>query len=204
MNNAITKEKMMTVREVSEILGVTTEAIIKHIRLLYPNLLQHGKTTYLAENQIIEIKKKMQQTTKVVSAKTELEYMQMASDVMLFFKSKVDFLTEQNNRLETEKIINAPKIDFYNAVTGSNNTLEIGKVAKLLNKQLGRNKLFEILREKKILMNGNIPYQKYIDRGYFRVIESKYTKNDGSTHISLKTVVFQRGIDFINKIVGKK
>ena len=56
-------------------------------------------------------------------------------------------------------------------------------------------------RKKKILQRDNIPYQKFIDKSYFRLIESKYQKPDGSTHISLKTVVYQKGIDYINKVL---
>lgn len=36
---------------------------------------------------------------------------------------------------------------------------------------LGQNKLFEFLRESKILMKNNLPYQNYIDRNYFKVTE---------------------------------
>ena len=77
----------------------------------------------------------------------------------------------------------------------------MGQVAKVLDKDIGRNKLFKILRNKKILQKDNIPFQTYIDRGYFRVIEVKYTKPDGSTNISLKTLVYQKGVNFINKVL---
>ncbi len=53
----------------------------------------------------------------------------------------------------------------------------------------------------KVLMPNNQPYQKYIDCGYFRTIEQKYTKPDGSTHINIKTVVYQKGLDFIRRKV---
>jgi len=101
---------------------------------------------------------------------------------------------------QAEKLaIMAPKADFYDAVTGSNDTIDMSQVAKTLDMGIGRNKLFELLRSKKILDNRNQPYQAYVDRGYFRIIESKYQKPDGSTHISLKTVVYQRGLDFIRR-----
>ena len=41
----------------------------------------------------------------------------------------------------------------------------------------------------------------YVDREYFRTIEQKYTTPDGSTHISIKTLVYQKGLEFIRKIV---
>lgn len=97
-----------------------------------------------------------------------------------------------------------PKVDFFDAVADSKDAIEIGQVAKVLNyPNIGRNKLFEILRDKNILMDGNIPYQKYIDRGYFRTIEQKYTLPDGSTRINIKTLVYQKGVDAIRKLLRR-
>lgn len=74
-------------------------------------------------------------------------------------------------------------------------------MAKVIDMGYGRNELFEILRNNKILMTNNMPFQKYIDMGYFRVIEQKYTKPDGSIHINFKTLAYQKGIDFIIKVL---
>lgn len=92
-----------------------------------------------------------------------------------------------------------PKADFFDTVTGCNDAVDLGTVAKVLNCGIGRTRLFEALRNKKILQNNNQPYQKFIDSGYFRVIESSYSKPDGSTHISFKTVVYQKGVDYIRR-----
>lgn len=78
------------------------------------------------------------------------------------------------------------------------------QLCKGLNRNIGRNNLFEFLRNKKILQSDNIPYQKYIDQGYFRVIESKYTIPTGETKISLKTLVLQKGVAYINKLLKEK
>ena len=81
----------------------------------------------------------------------------------------------------------------------------MSEVAKVLNYPgYGRNRLFEFLRNKKVLMANNIPYQKYVDCGYFRVIEQKYTKPSGDTAINIKTLVYQRGINFIKKLLDKE
>lgn len=93
----------------------------------------------------------------------------------------------------------APKVEFYDAVTGSTDTIDIGQAAKVLNLGYGRTTLFEKLREAKILMGNNAPMQKYVDNGWFRVVESSYNKPDGSHHVSLKTVVYQKGLDDIRK-----
>jgi prophage antirepressor-like protein len=94
-----------------------------------------------------------------------------------------------------------PKAEFYDAVAGSKDAIDIGSAAKVLDMGIGRNKLFEILRNKGVLMSNNIPYQKYIDCGYFRTIEQKYSKPDGTVCINIKTLVYQKGLDFIRKLL---
>lgn len=94
-----------------------------------------------------------------------------------------------------------PKADFFDAVTDSKDAIDIGNVAKIIDLGMGRNQLFEFLRSRNILMRNNVPYQRYIDQELFRVIEQKYQKPDGSTHIGIKTLVFQKGVDYIIKMV---
>ncbi|RRD39156.1 hypothetical protein EII29_08275 [Leptotrichia sp. OH3620_COT-345] len=49
-----------------------------------------------------------------------------------------------------------------------------------------------------------MPYQKYIDNGYFRVAESKWNDcTTGNIKISLKTVVYQKGIEHISRLLKK-
>lgn len=103
---------------------------------------------------------------------------------------------------DTERM--RPKEEFYDAVAGSKTAIEMAAVAKVLDfKGVGRNKLFEILRDERVLQSDNIPYQKYIDNGWFRTIEQKYSK-DGETYINIKTLVYQKGVDGIRKIIEKR
>lgn len=104
--------------------------------------------------------------------------------------------------IEQQKLLIAdmtPKAEFFDTVTESTTAVDIGTVAKVLNMGIGRTRLFEFLRDVGVLMKNNQPYQKYIDCGYFRVIESSYQKPDGSTHVNFKTVVYQKGVDFIRR-----
>ena len=111
---------------------------------------------------------------------------------------------EEKERLSLENEEMKPKAEFYDDVTGSSDTIEIGEVAKVLNCGIGRNKLFDFLRKEKVLMKNNIPKQHFVDEGYFRVIETKYTKLNGDVSINLKTVVYQKGVDYIRKLLKKK
>ena len=108
-------------------------------------------------------------------------------------------IIQEKDRLLAEQ---KPKVEFFDAVANSKTALPMDKVAKVLDMGIGRNKLFEILRDKKILDRSNIPYQTYVDRGYFRVVEQKYTKPTGETVVTTKTLVYQRGVDYIRKIVA--
>lgn len=92
-----------------------------------------------------------------------------------------------------------PKAEFFDAVTDSKDAIPMADVAKVLDMGIGRNKLFDFLRKQNILMENNRPYQKYIDAGYFRVVEQKFDKGYGEIGINIKTLVFQRGVDFIRK-----
>ena len=47
----------------------------------------------------------------------------------------------------------------------------------------------------------NEPYQKYMERGYFKIIEQVYEHVPGKTGINRKILVSQRGLDFIRKLI---
>jgi len=101
--------------------------------------------------------------------------------------------------------LDKPKVEFFDQVTSSKNAIDMATCAKVLNiSGFGRNNLFELLRNKKILQSNNVPYQKYVDQGYFRVIEQKYAKPDGTIQINIKTVVYQSGLDFIRRTIAKE
>jgi len=100
-------------------------------------------------------------------------------------------LAEENERLK-------PKAEMHDMFLGGKNAQPVGVVAKSLD--IGRNKLFEFLREKKILMANNVPYQRYIDAGYFRVIEKPIAMG-GNTINKAQTLVTAKGVDYIGKLL---
>lgn len=111
---------------------------------------------------------------------------------------------EENERLQLENKEMKPKAEFFDTVADSKTAISMNDVAKVLGiKGMGRNNLFEFLRNEKILMSNNVPFQIYVDRGYFRVIEQKYMKN-GEPCMNIKTLVYQKGVDFISKTIKNK
>jgi anti-repressor protein len=95
----------------------------------------------------------------------------------------------------------APKAAFYDQVADSRDAIDMRNAAAVLNiPGLGRNKLFALLRERKILDGNNIPYRDFQERGYFRVIEKSWFDSRNEAHIVLVTLIFQKGLDYIRRI----
>lgn len=116
----------------------------------------------------------------------------------------------QENLQQKEQLKKADAaVEFCQAVAKVEETEAIGDVAKLLGFQgVGRNKLFKILRDKGIFMRTgdrkNLPYQRYIDEGYFQVVETVWDNfSQGKSYISFQTRVTQRGIAYLNKLLSK-
>ena len=131
-------------------------------------------------------------------------YLSPVIDSAMLFKM-AEAMAEKEHRITALEAANQsmlPKAEFYDAVTNSPDTIDMAETAKVLNMGVGHNTIFKILRQQRVLNRNNIPYQEYIDRGYFRCIESKYTKADGTNCVNIKTVVFQKGVDFIRTTVN--
>jgi len=105
---------------------------------------------------------------------------------------------------EVEKLL--PKAEFYDAVMQTDSMITVGEAAKLLGiKGFGRNKLYNFLREEGIFQASNHPYQAYINRGWFKLVECTYNdKKSNVPIVYLKTVVFQKGVDGIRRLINKR
>ena len=167
-----------------------------------------NSATFLTENGLYEVlmlsRKPIAKQFKTEVKKILKELRLKNSRVPQTFAQALRLAAEQQEMIEAQQVLiesQKPKVEFYDCVTGSDDTIDMAEVAKVLNCGMGRNRIFQLLREKEILNNSNQPYQQFVDRGYFRVIESKFTLPDGTTRINLKTVVFQKGLDFIRSVV---
>jgi phage antirepressor YoqD-like protein len=114
-------------------------------------------------------------------------------------------LSFENKELKDVIEVQKPKVEFYDTVTKSESTFDMNEVAKLLKiPNMGSVKLFEFLREQDVLSdnkaNWNEPYQNYVNAGYFKIVETKSEDRYGKVHVNKKTVVFQKGVDFIRKL----
>ena len=141
-----------------------------------------------ARNYFIEVERQFKESTAD-------SY--MLSDPIARAKKWIEEEQERQRLASSVKEL-TPKAEFFDAVADSTDLMPMGKAAKTLNR-VGRNTLFGLLRQHKVLDGDNIPYQRYCDAGYFKVIESTY----GNGCIGLTTKVTQRGLDWLRKFLDK-
>ena len=194
-------QRTITTRELADALGVDVKTIQRAVDSLDINVARVGSnhTMVFTEEQATAIKIAIENHSKVnaLTPKTTLEKQLIIQQAMQLQQEMIAELQNKVAKLE-------PAAEFAYQICSSKDAIDIGNCAKVLNRNIGRNRLFEFLRNKNILQQDNIPYQKYIDSGYFRVIETKFTIPSGETKISLKTLVLQKGVAYINKLLKEE
>lgn len=116
---------------------------------------------------------------------------------------KALMLQTERLRIANQKIaMLAPKAEFFDTVANTDSLLSMGEVAKTLNMGIGRNNLFALLRFKGILSFDNVPYQRFVNAGYFKLTERTYEVN-GRTKVATTTYVSQKGLNYIRKVLLK-
>lgn len=94
-----------------------------------------------------------------------------------------------------------PKAKMWEIAMGTDQLFEMSAVAKILNfRNMGRNNLFEYLKDKKLLRYNKEPYQQYVDSGCFKIVEQSFDAGNG-VQIYRKTMATQKGIDYIGKLL---
>ena len=91
-----------------------------------------------------------------------------------------------------------PKAAFFDRVADSSDSFSLAEAAKMLETEgYGRNNLIKFLRSEGILMASNVAKQRYIDRGYFHIVQSEYLAPDGTPRVKAVTRVYEKGVNFI-------
>lgn len=102
-----------------------------------------------------------------------------------------------------------PKALFADAVAASDGTCLVGELAKMMRQngvEVGQNRLFAMLREDGYLgnvgQNRNVPTQRAMDLGLFRIKETAVTHSDGHVTINRTPKVTGKGQIYFVKRYG--
>lgn len=186
----------MTIKEISEILGVSIRLIQEKVKEFFPELITNGIKTELNELQTTKIKLEIEKNPHLARScellpKTDLEKELIIIQALQFQQEKIDKLKAENEILKPKALV------YDSFIAGS--CLSIGDCAKLFHtreNKLGRNKLFQLLRENKILMVNNVPYQEY--KHFFEVKITPVEIGDNVRNI-ITTLINPSGVDYIAK-----
>ena len=113
------------------------------------------------------------------------------------FAEALRLAADQAEQIEHQKLviaIQAPKAAFADRIASADKGTLLGNFAKTVG--IGPKNLFKVLRDARILMSGgnrhNLPYQEYIERGYFEVTERTYEVNY-ETRIAFSPLITGKG-----------
>lgn len=88
-----------------------------------------------------------------------------------------------------------PKAKCYEELMDSKGDMDFKVLVKSIDGlKVGRNIFMGVLRDNKILMSDNTPYQQYINQGYFKVIQVV-----NGFHSNPKTLTTKKGLDWLLK-----
>ena len=117
------------------------------------------------------------------------------------FRLQMTAINKLNERIRHDQ----PLVEFANQVAGTDDLIDMNAMAKLAraeNIPVGRNKLYGWLKGKGVLMANNLPYQAFIDRGYFSVKESVF-ETATMTKTYQQTFVTGKGQRFVITLLRK-
>lgn len=136
---------------------------------------------------------------------------EIMSKALLIAKQTIDNREQRIRSLEAETERMKPKEIFADAVSASNSSILIGDLAKILHGngiKIGRGRLFAWMREHGFLIKQkgtsyNMPTQRAMELGLFRVKEGSYVDGKGNNIITKTTKVTGKGQQyFINKFLA--
>lgn len=127
--------------------------------------------------------------------------------------SRIGSLEERTIHLEQKIEQDRPKVVFADAVSVSKGAILIGDLAKILRQngvEMGQTRLFQWLRENGYLIKQkgsgyNMPTQKSMELGLFKIKETCVTHSDGHTTLNRTPKVTGKGqVYLLNKILKKQ
>lgn len=160
-------------------------------------MLERNEIGMQVRKYFIECEKRAHQPQKQLSRK---ELAQMVLD-------GEEQIQELTTKIEADK----PKVEFATTFKASIGCISMGEFSKRLGiKDLGQNKLFEWMRKSGFLINEphkkknkhNLPYQRFIDAGYFEIATNDFQTKEGIRTTSTTMVTVKGQIHFEDKLRG--
>lgn len=191
---------------IQDSLGRTQEAVFITEPDLY-RLITHSKlpTAEKFERWVFEeVLPAIRRTGGYMVAKQDETPEQIMARAVLVAQDTIERQKRQIDELK-------PKALFADAVAASDGTCLVGELAKMLKQNgvnIGQNRLFSWLRENGYLgktgSNRNVPTQRSMEQGLFRIKETAVTHSDGHVTINRTPKVTGKGQRYFIEAFAKR
>lgn len=227
-NSLVEPEKTVTTRELAQILGVDVSTITKTVKRLLGSTSQKSfgeiktisnggrPTKVFTEKQASLIKMEIEKhhnaglesvdsdgTRQIEKVSTDYEMELMTQKVLTYHIQKANEYKEMAEKAQAKVLELQPKAEFAEAISDSEDLLIMGDVCKVLGLKYGCITLYKHLVTLGVLNQQHIPYQEFVNRGYFKLCENKITDSYGKTHVTITTKVYQKGVKYIMELLKK-
>lgn len=150
--------------------------------------------TMTTEQKVAGIDEERELLMNILMAEGQTEQAIAVSNLNIYHKRHK---AELNKRINEMK----PKEESFDTFISTDGYQSMNDIAKSIG--YGRNKLYQFLRDNKVLMKNNTPYQRYVNQGWFvvkqgTVVKENFQKNYAQTYVTAK------GVDGITKMLKKK
>lgn len=161
------------------------------------SMMSKNKKGELARDYFLECEKIANFTVKNITMPSyQIQDDIERANAWILERKEVIALQEKNEKLQYRS-------DFVDICFDTDGVFSFGEVAKILKLGYGSTILYQKMRDCGLIMKGStIPYQKYINNGYFKVVEQiiengKFKKLVGVTYAT------QKGIGEIKKLLDR-
>ena len=194
-----TVEETMSVKDIASVLNVTPEAIKKHIRVLFPEIIKNGVETRLNEKQVAVIKQRMLPTTEVVGNVTDYEMELLTQKVLTYHIQKANEYKARAEIAEHQLIEQRPKVTAYDNYLSRDKFCNFRDAASYFGVKQGE--LMAVLKSKYIYKNLSGEYRAYSEYSEYFTLRPF---DKGVDKVGQQLMLNIKGIEFFGKIFPKK
>lgn len=194
-----TVEETMSVKDIASVLNVTPEAIKKHIRVLFPEIIKNGVETRLNEKQVAVIKQRMLPTTEVVGNVTDYEMELLTQKVLTYHIQKANEYKARAEIAEHQLIEQRPKVTAYDNYLSRDKFCNFRDAASYFGVKQGE--LMAVLKSKYIYKNSSGEYRAYSEYSEYFTLRPF---DKGVDKVGQQLMLNIKGIEFFGKIFPKK
>lgn len=210
MNNndtsLVKEEKLMTIKQLSDVLGVSRDLIEKRVKEVYPGKMKKGVTTKLNEMECTFIKMRIQENSSIATSDDRRKLVEMPQTNLerkMVVQQAMMILSDEINELKTQLAIQAPKVEYHDEVLDTSTSFTTQQIAEELGMTAqGLNKKLKDLRIQYKKSGQWMLYVEHKGKGYTKTRTKVFTRSSGKNETNHYTVWTEKGRKFLHEVIS--